>query len=229
MNDRTLRAVLFDLDGTLVDTLPDIATSMNTALGTLGLRTLSAVRIGAFVGKGPRALALRVLDQQPSLTLTQRADLVDKLLATYVRSYESRVGQASRLFPGVNQTLRDLSVRGLKLGVVTNALQHLAEAILTRFDIAQFMQLVIGGDQVSNGKPHPEAVLRACRMLGAAPAQTLMVGDSENDVLAARAAGCAVVAMPHGYRAGESVESLGCDIVADFAALPPWVSSSWPT
>ncbi len=224
MTDARLRAVLFDLDGTLVDTLPDIAAAMNAALTGMGLRTLNVERIGSFVGKGPRTLALRVLDEQPTLNAIERNACIETLLGAYVKNYEPRVGRQSALYAGVIETLESLAARGLKLAVVTNALQHLAEAILARFYLARFMTLVIGGDRVARGKPHPEALLTACQLLGVVPEQTLMVGDSENDVLAARAAGCAVVAVPYGYRAGEPAESLGCDVLSSFGSLQTWIA-----
>ncbi len=218
-------AVLFDLDGTLVDTLPDIAAAMNGALEEFGLRTLEVAHIGAFIGKGPRVLAQRVLDSQRTLGADARARLVEPLLTTYLRHYEAQIGKHGQIFPGVLDCLRDLSARGLKLGVVTNALQHLAEAILARFGIAPHLQIVLGGDRVSRHKPHPEPLWEACRALDVAPHLTLMVGDSANDVAAAQAAGCAVVCVPHGYNEGEPASSLGCDIVEDFAALPAWVGA----
>ena len=224
MHQSRLRAVLFDLDGTLVDTLPDIAGAINAALVELRLPTLPVERIGVFIGKGPRALASRVLDEQTTLAPAERASLVQPLIDGYVKNYAPRIGTESTLFPGVREALADLTAAGLKLGVVTNALQHLGEKVLTHFDLRRFMAVVIGGDGVSLGKPAPDPLLRACRTLDVAPAQTLMVGDSENDVLAARAAGCAIVAVPYGYNAGESAASLGCDIVDNFTLLPNWVS-----
>lgn len=219
------RAVLFDLDGTLVDTLPDIAAGMNGALEEFGLRTLETAHVGAFIGKGPRVLARRVLDSQRTLGADARERLVEPLLAAYLRHYEMQIGKRGQIFPGVLDSLRELSARGLKLGVVTNALQHLAEAILVRFAIAPYLQIVLGGDRVSRHKPHPEPLWQACRTLDVTPQEALMVGDSSNDVAAAHAAGCAVVCVPHGYNEGQPTRALGCDIVEDFAALPAWVSA----
>jgi phosphoglycolate phosphatase len=219
-----LCAVLFDLDGTLVDTLPDIAAGMNAALVELDLRPLDTQLIGSFIGKGPRILAQRVLDEQATLDNRARSARIEPLLAAYVKNYEPRVGAQSTLFPGVRDAMTELSAAGLKLGVVTNALQHLAEAILVRFDLARFMRVVLGGDRVAKGKPNPDPLWDACRMLGTAPDRTLMVGDSDNDVIAARAAGCPVVAVPHGYNAGVPIASLGCDIVDNFTLLPTYVA-----
>jgi phosphoglycolate phosphatase len=225
MTESRLRAVLFDLDGTLVDTLPDIAGAVNSALVELNLDPLPVERIGVFIGKGPRSLVSRVLDEQPTLTADARQARVQPLLDGYVRHYAPRIGRESHLFPGVREALGELSVAGVKLGVVTNALQHLGETVLARFDLLRFMDVVVGSDAVSPGKPAPGPLLRACRALDVTPADTLMVGDSENDVLAARAAGCAIVAVPCGYNAGAPPESLGCDIVENFTLLPGWVAS----
>jgi phosphoglycolate phosphatase len=219
-----LRAVLFDMDGTLVNTLPDIAAAINTALAELRLPPLAAERIGVFIGKGARALALRVLDEQPSLDVGERHALIDTLLAGYVKHYEPRIGTHANAYPGVLHALESLRGQGLKLAVVTNAFQHLAERVLARFDLLQYFELVLGGDRIARGKPDAMPLLEACRILGVSPATALMVGDSENDVLAARAAGCPVVVLPHGYNAGQPASSLGCDIVDNFTLLPAWVT-----
>jgi phosphoglycolate phosphatase len=219
-----LSAILFDMDGTLVDTLPDIAAAMNAALAELQLQPLAAERIGVFVGKGPRSLALRVLDEQPTLDDAERHALIDTLLAAYVKHYEPSIGTGASVYPGVIEAVESLGRQGLKLAVVTNALQHLAERVLTRFDLLRHFALVLGGDRVARGKPDAEPLLEACRILDVTPAAALMVGDSENDVLAARAAGCPVVVVPYGYNAGQPASSLGCDIVENFTMLPEWIA-----
>jgi phosphoglycolate phosphatase len=95
--------------------------------------------------------------------------------------------------------------------------------VLSRFGIAPHLQVVIGGDRVVRHKPHPEPLWQACSALDAAPHETLMVGDSINDVAAARAAGCEVVCLPHGYDQGQPVDQLGCDVLAALTALPAWI------
>jgi len=219
-----IRAVLFDMDGTLVDTLPDIAAAVNATLEELGLRALDQDTIKTLIGNGPRVLSRRALEAQASLDSAGRERLVDSLLAGYAQRYAGQLGKLGSAFPGVLECMRELDARGIKLGVVSNALQHLADAVLARFGIAPLLHVVIGGDSVTHHKPHPEPLRLACDRLGVRPHEALMVGDSINDVLAARAAGCPVVCVPHGYDQGQPVSELGCDIVPHFDALPAWIA-----
>ena len=225
MSGNGFRAVLFDMDGTLVDTLPDIAAAVNDALVELGLHALDQAQIATLIGNGPRVLARRALEAQQTLSTKERDRLVEPLVAGYARKYVIQAGTLGRLFPGTVEGLRELTERGLKLAVVTNALQHLAETVLTRFGIASYLQLIIGGDRVSQPKPHPAPLWHACDHFGVDPQQALMVGDSVNDVAAARAAGCAIVCVPHGYDQGQPVSELGCDVLGSLAALPAWVDA----
>lgn len=220
------RAVLFDLDGTLVDTAPDIAVAMNRALEEFHLRTLSQREIAERIGRGPRTLALRVLAAQEALIdAAARERMLDPLLSAYMDYYEATIGAHGRLFPGVADALGVLRGRGLKLAVVTNALQQPARTILDRYGLADMIDLVLGGDRVINRKPHPEPLEIACHHFGIDVDETLMVGDSANDVAAARAAGCEVVCVPYGYNEGRPVELLDCDIVENFASLPGWIAA----
>jgi phosphoglycolate phosphatase len=220
-----IRAVLFDMDGTLVDTLADIAAAVNAALRELGLHALDEPHIATLIGNGPRILSRRALEAQGALDTQERERLVEPLLAGYARNYATQAGTLGRVFPGTLECLRELSAQGLKLGVVTNALQHLGEAVLARFAIAPFLQVVVGGDRVVNHKPHPEPLWQACNALDVSPHETVMVGDSINDVAAALAAGCAIVCVPHGYDQGQPVSALGCDVLADLTALPAWIAA----
>jgi phosphoglycolate phosphatase len=220
-----IRAVLFDMDGTLVDTLPDIAAAVNAALVELGLHTLDPAHIATLIGNGPRVLSRRALDAQESLAADERERLVEPLLEGYARNYAVQAGKLGRVFPGTLEGLRELSAGGFKLGVVTNALQHLAETVLARFGIAPHLQIVVGGDRVVRHKPHPEPLWQACNALDVTPHETLMVGDSINDVAAARAAGCEVVCLPHGYDQGQPVQELGCDVLVALTALPAWIAA----
>lgn len=226
MSGARLRAVLFDMDGTLVDTLPDIAAAVNAALRDLRLQPLPAATIATLIGNGPRILSRRALEAQPALDAGQRESLVDALLAGYAGHYATQAGHAGSAFPGAAAMLRELAAQGRRIGVVTNALQHLAETVLERFGLARHVELVIGGDRVTRHKPHPEALWKACEAFDVTPQETLMVGDSNNDVAAARAAGCgAVVCVPHGYDQGTSVHELGVDVIETLEALPAWIAA----
>ncbi len=222
MSGADIRAVLFDMDGTLVDTAPDIAVSLNTVLRTNGLDTLAAADITNMVGKGARVLVERAI-------VAGGRDLDDELVNAvteqYLREFSLTRGKHGSAFPGGTECLRELHGRGLKLGVVTNALQRSAEATLAHYGLLEHVDIVVGGDQTTKPKPHPEPLWAVCRKLGVPAAQTLMVGDSANDVTAARAAGCWVACVPHGYNEGQPIEQLGCPIVARLQDLPNWLDS----
>jgi phosphoglycolate phosphatase len=216
---------LFDMDGTLVDTLPDIAAAVNAALRELDVPPLEDARIATLIGNGPRVLSRRALEAQPALSSARRDALVEPLLAGYARHYATQAGRSGRLFDGAADSLRALAAQGRKLGVVTNALQHLAETVLARFGLAPYLDIVVGGDRVAHNKPHPEALWKACAAFDVAPHDALMVGDSINDVAAARAAGMPAVCVPHGYDQGQSVHDLGVDVLDGLATLPAWIAA----
>jgi phosphoglycolate phosphatase len=226
VSESRIRAVLFDMDGTLVDTLPDIAAAVNAALRDLKLRELDDAHIAGLIGNGPRVLSRRALEAQASLGAEQREALVEPLLAGYAGHYATQAGSNGRLYPGALDMLQELRAQGRKLGVVTNALQPLAETVLTRFRIRALFDVVVGGSSGNaQVKPHPQPLWSACEAVDVPPRDTLMVGDSINDVAAARAAGCACVCVPHGYDQGSSVHELGVDVVDGLAALPAWIEA----
>lgn len=220
-----LRAVLFDLDGTLVHTAPDIAAALNAALCKSGLSPIEPQRIADLIGKGARLLVRRALALQDA----DNDRLAGIVFDDYVREYAYRIGCQGRAFDGADRCLRELHERKIKLGVVTNALQRFAEAALKHYALDKYLGVIVGGDRTAMPKPHPASLWFACRTLGVAPEQTLMVGDSINDVTAARAAGCAIVCMPHGYNEGRPVAELDCEIVPTLDAIPAWIDAATAT
>ena len=206
MSAPQLAAVLIDLDGTLMDTAPDLAAAANAMRADFGLAPLPVERIAAFVGKGAEMLVHRALTDD----LAGRAEEEDfaRGRRAFYAHYHRVNGAAAVVFERVPQALQVLSAAGLKLGCVTNKPREFTLPLLARVALAPWFDAVVAGDEVAEKKPHPALLLEACRRLGVPPARTLMIGDSVNDALAARAAGCPVLLVETGYNEGESVHSL---------------------
>lgn len=211
------RAVLIDLDGTLMDTAPDLAAAANAMRAEFGLPPLAVERIAAFVGKGADKLVHRALTD----TLDGEVDAATfaRGRAAFYRHYRATNGRATVVFDGVPQALALLRSRGLKLACVTNKPREFTLPLLEQRQLAGYFDAVVAGDEVKEKKPHPALLLEACARLGVAPAQARMIGDSVNDALAARAAGMRALLVETGYNEGESVAALaatpGVDAIVD--------------
>ena len=206
---RRYRAALFDLDGTLVDTAPDLAAAANRMLADLGRASLPDDRIRDYVGKGVVNLVNRCFEASGGGGEEDRA----RAHAVFERHYSAGIADRSRPYPGVVDGLEALERAGIAMGCVTNKAGRFTEPLLELTGLRRFFGVVVSGDTVERKKPHPDPMLYAAGKLGASPAETLVVGDSLNDVQSARAAGCAVVVVPYGYREGLSLEDLGADAV----------------
>lgn len=215
---RHLRALLFDLDGTLVDTLGDFVAALDATLAELGRPPVPPATVAGLIGQGSEHLIRGVLAATGPAEAV--AGLEAPAWAHYQRHYRRLNGQRARVYPGAAAVLDQARAAGLALACVTNKPVEFAEALLQHCGLHGPWAVVCGGDSHPHKKPHPLPLLATCRQLGVDPAQALMVGDSRNDVQAARAAGCPVVLLAHGYNHGEPAESAGADAVfADFAAL----------
>jgi phosphoglycolate phosphatase len=184
---------VFDLDGTVVDSLPDIAAALNAALGRAGLAPLSVDVVRGLVGEGVHSLAEKALAVYGS-------DIDPAAVASdIVRRYTERPCVASRLFPGVAPVLATLRARGRHLAVLTNKLGPVARALLAALSLGEVFEAVVGDGDGFPRKPAPESARSLMERFGAAPSETLMVGDGLPDLAIARAAGCPVAAVGWGY------------------------------
>ena len=206
-----LRAVVFDLDGTLIDSVPDIAAALNRGLALEGRQALSEESVARLVGGGARELVARALGPVTPVTL------VDRALANFLAFYEAEPAARTRLYPGARELLQALRDAGVPLAICTNKPQALTSLILKRMNIAESFSAVWGGEAGKPLKPAAECLRTVCSAIGTTTAETLMVGDSHTDVEAARAAGCPVIVVAHGYEQ-RALESLRADAVV--AGLP---------
>jgi phosphoglycolate phosphatase len=199
-------AVIFDLDGTLVDTAGEIALALNATLAQLRLSGLPQKDVEALIGRGVRSMVERALAQVGGAAID-----LDAAVERFEDQYARTVGTKARLFPGVPEGLRLLHASGFVLGVVTNKPRYFTERLLARLELDSLFSGIVTGDDGIRRKPHGDMLVAACRAMGIDIGAALMVGDSDNDVLAARAAGCPVWCVPYGYNEGRSAETLQCD------------------
>ena len=205
------RAALFDLDGTLLDTAPDLARAANLMLAELGRPALPEDEVRDYIGKGIVNLVRRCVESTGGGSEAQH----QRALEVFERHYAGGIADASHPYPGVVAGLEALASAGIAMGCVTNKAGRFTEPLLELTGLRRYFGVVVSGDTVARKKPHADPLLYAADRLGAAPGETLMVGDSLNDVLSARAAGCPVVVVPYGYREGLSLDELKADAVVE--------------
>jgi phosphoglycolate phosphatase len=204
-------AVAFDLDGTLVDTLPDLHQAGNRMLADLDRPAASEEQVRAFIGDGVDRLVKRLLtgvrDAEPDALLFEHAREL------YLEHYSQVLTQTSRPYPGVPAALDAMREQGLKLACVTNKPQRFTQRLLEELGLLAKLDLAVGGDMLPRKKPDPLPLTYCAETFGVRPRLLLMVGDSGTDCAAARAAGCPVFCVPYGYRGGGTVQSLDCDAI----------------
>ena len=216
-----VRAVLFDLDGTLLDTAADITRALNLALAEQQSAPFALERVRELIGRGAPVLVQRVVARlNPRPWPVDPVLLLQRFYFHYDRMHEDQEFQA-RAYPGVEEGLAQLHARGLRLGVVTNKARYAAAALLVHLGLSPWVDVVVGGDTAEHRKAHPQPLLHACEELIVSPAEALMVGDSATDVLAARAAGMRILCVPYGYNEGADPRTLDCDAFIDSVAELP--------
>lgn len=228
MNQTThspINTVLFDLDGTLVDSMPDLAYCANQTLSEMGRDTLSVETLSTFVGKGLDRLIIRFLANHIEAD-TAEAELFQQAKDIFKRHYHATNGNFSILYPAVAEALLKLKEMGLRLGLVTNKPMEFTVPLLEKKGIRSYFDVVVGGDTCEHKKPHPEPVLYAMEKLHSSRTSTVFVGDSLNDALAAKAAGVACLMLPYGYNEGQSISKPEHgDLIDNLMAAVLWIEA----
>ena len=206
-----IKLVLFDLDGTLIDSLPQLWQAVNIMLDELGFAPASLKQVQHWVGNGADKLVARALTDALSQAPTSQQQQAAR--QAFDEAYQGVADQEVVLYPGVLETLAALKARGKTLALVTNKPYRFVPDILSSSGIAAYFSAVLGGDSLPQKKPDPAPLLHICQSLNIAPEQAIMVGDSENDVLAAQAAGIRAVGLTYGYNYGRPIA----------ASQPDWV------
>jgi phosphoglycolate phosphatase len=210
------KAVLIDLDGTLVDSVPDLANAIDQMMLQLAMPARGIDAVTEWIGNGAGRLVKRALvnsmEGEPSEALFQKA------LPLFEVAYAANNGKHSYLYDGVEVGLNYLQQQGYRLGCVTNKPIAFTLPLLEAMGIADFFDVTIGGDQVERIKPDPQPLLMAAEKLRVDPKQAVMLGDSVSDVMAARAAGMPIICVSYGYNHGQDIRSHHPDAVIDSLA-----------
>jgi phosphoglycolate phosphatase len=206
-----VKAIMIDLDGTLLDTAEDLADAASAMLKELALPVLELAEIKTYIGNGVARLVKRCLTRdlhaEPDPELNARA------LAIYQKHYGAHVSRKSQPFPGVVEGLQKFQHMGFKLACVTNKAEQFTLPLLRDTGLLSYFDIVLSGDSLPKKKPDPLPLLHAAQAFAIKPAEMLLIGDSLNDTQAARAAGCPVFCVPYGYNRGRPVSELDLDAV----------------
>lgn len=216
--------ILIDLDGTLIDTVPDLAHAVDVMMERIGMPARGEASVREWIGNGAERLVRRALinavDGEPDEALFRKAYPI------FLEVYEANVCAHSRPYPGVVEGLEALRQAGYRLGCVTNKPARFTEPLLDALDLTRYFGIVISGDRLPRQKPDPMPLLHAADHFGVMPEEALMVGDSVNDVKAARAAGFTIVCVPYGYNHGHDIREAEPDaVIASLADLPGLIES----
>ncbi len=209
--------VIFDLDGTLVDTAPDLTGALNFVLRAEGRVAVALAEVRHLVGLGARRLIERGLENSGGMLPESE---IDRLLVSFLEFYSENLAVESRVFAGVAETLDEIAATGARMGICTNKPEGLSVRLIAEVGLARHFPVILGADSVARRKPDPGHLLETIARLGGDPDRSVMVGDSENDITTARAAGVPVIAVSFGYSMA-APEELGADaVIRDFRELP---------
>jgi phosphoglycolate phosphatase len=219
------RALLFDLDGTLADTAPDLARALNRVLFMLNCRTVTLENTRNWIGNGMRCLLEQALARDSEDNVDP--ELVDRGAELFEPVYAEAVWVDSTCYPGVVDGLAQLKRMGFRIGCVTNKPRSCTDKLLQYSGLDGCVEAVVAGDDLAESKPAPAPLLHAADQLGVSPQSCVMIGDSQNDVAAARAAGMAVLVVTWGYDQGLDLSALGATkLVSQFNEIFDMVTFS---
>ncbi|MGV6817907.1 MAG: phosphoglycolate phosphatase [Thiotrichales bacterium] len=211
--------VLIDVDGTLVDSVPDLAFCVNAMMLALNMPERSEADVRNWVGNGVPRLVERALTND--LNGTPEPELYEKAYPIFLDLYAENTSKRSMLYPGVIEGLDFLKTAGYRIGCVTNKAEQFTHPLLKDLGIFDRFEIIISGDTLPKKKPDPLPLLHAAKSLGASPEKSVMLGDSISDVKASRAAGFKIICMSYGYNHGEDIRNYNPDVVIDSMAELP--------
>ncbi len=215
MNLQEKNVLLFDLDGTLVDSAPDLALALNRTLNCLNKEAFDERTIRHWVGTGAKVLIERALSASPSNSEPLDKALVQDALALFIEHYQQCLCIESALYDDVKAGLLTLQKAGFRLAIITNKAEAFITPILMGLGIGGLFEILIGGDTLAEKKPHPAPLNYALQQLNVSAEQCLMIGDSKNDILAAKAANITSVGLTYGYNYGEDISDYQPDFCFD--------------
>ena len=209
------KAILFDLDGTLIDSVPDLSTAVNEMLKALERETFSEDTIRYWVGNGAQMLVKRALSGQSEIDENLDHNLFEKALEIFLTLYEKNLCKETKPYPNVPATLNALHASNYRLVIVTNKPYDFVAPILKGLEIESLFEFWLGGDSLEKKKPDPLPLIHACERLGLTTDQCVMVGDSKNDLLAANAVDMDSIGVTYGYNYGEAVSVYNPNFIAE--------------
>lgn len=222
MTNRSFDLMLFDLDGTLVETAPEIMDAVNDTLGHFKLSLVTQQQVNDWIGHGTLTLLVQAVADRSGMTLeaVRGSELLQNMVPVYDSFYKQRCGTRSHLYPHVRETLQRLRAQGVKLAVVTNKESRYTQVVMNVHQLEPLFDAVVSGDTFATKKPDPVGVAHCLSKFGSARDRTLFVGDSSIDAATARNAGVAVWLLPYGYNMGQPIEACAPDrVIADFSSL----------
>jgi phosphoglycolate phosphatase len=221
MSVRAFDLILFDLDGTLVETAPEIMDAVNDTLRRFDLSEVTQQQVNDWIGHGTLALLVQAVTDRSGMTTeaVRSSELLHQMLPVYDGFYQQRCGTRSHLYPHVRETLVALRAQGVKLAVVTNKESRYTKVVMDVHQLGPMFDEVVSGDTFATKKPDPVGVAHCLSKFGVASERTLFVGDSSIDAATARNAGVAVWLLPYGYNMGQPIEACAPDrVIADFSS-----------